>query len=143
MHGDLNGGTRFVWSPPTGNASSPVFHYAGEEPNGFMPKQDVVEFVEDYAKSFNAPVKEGVEVYRVKRDLDSQPYRVSTSIGEFTADSVVVATGGYHTPNIPRVAERLPAHIAQLHSSAYKNPTSIPEGAVLVVGVRSIGLSNC
>jgi putative flavoprotein involved in K+ transport len=51
-----------------------------------------------------------------------------------------VATGGYHRPKIPDFAARLPASITQLHSSEYKNPQALPEGAVLVVGT---GQSGC
>ncbi len=65
---------------------------------------------------------------------------LATSTGEQTADRVVVATGGYHQPKIPAVAERLPEDIRQIHSSAYKNPATLPPGAVLVVGS---GQSGC
>ena len=130
----------FCLVTPNWQCQLPGFHYNGSDPNGFMVKRDVVKFIEDYSQSFDAPVKEGVEVKKVERDRGSHTYRVSTTIGEFTADSVIVATGGYHSPNIPRIAERLPTRIAQLHSSAYKNPASIPEGAVLVVGS---GQSGC
>lgn len=60
-------------------------------------------------------------------------------MGGFTADQVVVASGGYHQPVIPRLAERLPAHILQVHSEQYRNPQSLPEGAVLVVGSGQSG----
>jgi putative flavoprotein involved in K+ transport len=64
---------------------------------------------------------------------------VQTSIGEFSADQVIVASGGYHTPIIPRMAERLPAHIQQIHSEQYRNPQSQPAGNVLVVGSGQSG----
>ncbi|MEM8715450.1 MAG: NAD(P)-binding domain-containing protein, partial [Cyanobacteria bacterium P01_G01_bin.4] len=128
----------FCLVTPNWQCQLPGFHYEGSDPNGFMVKQDIVTFIEDYSASFDAPVKEGVEVTNVRRA--GRHYRVSTSIGEFTADSVIVATGGYHTPNIPRIAERLPDRIAQIHSSTYKNPDQLPEGAVLVVGS---GQSGC
>jgi putative flavoprotein involved in K+ transport len=52
----------------------------------------------------------------------------------------VIATGGYQIPVIPRCAERLPDDILQIHSSLYRNPQSLPQGAVLVVGS---GQSGC
>ncbi|MGK7909813.1 MAG: MSMEG_0569 family flavin-dependent oxidoreductase [Synechococcus sp.] len=130
----------FCLVTPNWQCQLPGFPYQGSEPNGFMPKHEIVKYLEDYARSFNAPLKEGVEVTKVQRDGENQGYQVSTSIGDFTAHSVVVATGGYHTPNIPRIAERLPTHIKQIHSSIYKNPASVPDGAVLVVGS---GQSGC
>jgi putative flavoprotein involved in K+ transport len=55
------------------------------------------------------------------------------------AEQVVVAVGGYHEPRVPRLAERLPADLVQVHSSVYKNPDALPEGAVLVVGTGQSG----
>ena len=52
---------------------------------------------------------------------------------------MIVASGGYHTPIIPRLAERLPVQITQLHSEQYRNPQALPEGAVLVVGSGQSG----
>ncbi|MDN8836982.1 SidA/IucD/PvdA family monooxygenase, partial [Staphylococcus aureus] len=59
--------------------------------------------------------------------------------GEYTADQVVVASGGYHVPIIPRMAERIPATVKQIHSEQYRNPSMLPEGAVLVVGSGQSG----
>ncbi len=61
-------------------------------------------------------------------------------MGGFTADQVVVATGGYHIPKFPKMAERLPESIVQLHSSQYQNPQSLSDKAVLVIGT---GQSGC
>jgi putative flavoprotein involved in K+ transport len=83
-------------------------------------------------------VLEHTEVRKVRR-LPSGGYFVSTSNGDFTADQVVVASGGYHTPIVPRMADRLPAGIVQLQSSHYRNPQALPEGAVLVVGSGQSG----
>jgi len=80
-----------------------------------------------------------MDVQRLRRSRDGS-FVLATSIGEFTAEHVVVATGGYHTPAIPRLAEWLPSDIVQLHSSHYRNPQSLPRGAVLVVGT---GQSGC
>jgi len=52
----------------------------------------------------------------------------------------VIAVGGYHTPQIPRLGERLPEEIVQIHSSAYRSPAQVPPGEVLVVGT---GQSGC
>ncbi len=51
----------------------------------------------------------------------------------------MVASGGYHEPIVPRMAERLPASIAQIHSAQYRNAEQLPEGAVLVVGSGQSG----
>jgi putative flavoprotein involved in K+ transport len=113
--------------------------YKGADPHGFMKKDEIVQYLEAYAKSFEPPLREGVSVQRL-RQLENGGFEVSTTIGDFTAGQVVVAVGGYHTATIPRMAERLPAGLVQIHSSAYKNPESLPPGAVMVVGS---GQSGC
>jgi len=129
----------FCLVTPNWQCQLPGFPYAGDDPDGFMLKSEVVQYVRDYAASFAAPVQEGVAVRRVQ-PLAGDRFEVDTSIGTFTADQVVIATGGYHTPRIPRVAERLPRSIQQLHSSQYRNPEQLPAGDVMVVGT---GQSGC
>ena len=82
---------------------------------------------------------EGIGVSRLGRK-DKGMFAVSTSVGEYTADQIVVAVGGYHTPTVPRIAKRLSHDVVQLHSARYLNPQSLPEGGVLVVGS---GQSGC
>ena len=67
-------------------------------------------------------------------------FRLEAGDADYTADAVVLAVGGYHQPNLPRFAERLPGSIQQLHSSAYRNSRQLPPGEVLVVGS---GQSGC
>jgi putative flavoprotein involved in K+ transport len=128
----------FCLVTPNWQCQLPGFPYQGDDPHGFMVKSEIVNYVRAYAKSFDAPVQEGVEVTRVQQSGDR--FTVTTSMGEFTADQVVIAAGGYHKPRIPRLAERLPRSIHQLHSSQYRNPEQLPEGDVMVVGT---GQSGC
>ena len=128
----------FCLVTPNWQCTLPGYHYPGSAPNGFMQRDEIVQYIEDYARHFDPPVQEGVTVSRVRR-IDDR-YEIATSQGDYTADQVVVATGGYHHPKIPRMAERLPATVTQLHSSQYKKPEALPDGAVLVVGT---GQSGC
>jgi putative flavoprotein involved in K+ transport len=128
----------FCLVTPNWQCTLPGFPYTGDDPDGFMPRDEIVGYVQSYAKSFQANIQEGVAVTQLQKDEDT--YRVTTSIGDFTADQVVVATGGYHQPKIPKIGDRLPATVLQLHSSAYKNPESLPEQGVLVIGT---GQSGC
>jgi putative flavoprotein involved in K+ transport len=127
----------FCLVTPNWQCQLPGFGYDGDDPDGFMPGRAVVEFLEKYAASFDPPLAEGVEVTRLRR---GDRFELVTSAGEMTADQVVVATGPYHQPAVPRLAERLPAGIVQLHSSQYRNPGRLPAGPVLVVGT---GQSGC
>ncbi|MBD2318199.1 MSMEG_0569 family flavin-dependent oxidoreductase [Phormidium tenue] len=129
----------FCLVTPNWQCQLPGYPYKGNEPEGFIKKDEIVAYIENYARSFNPPIQEGVEVLNLRRG-DRGIFEVTTSIGDYTADQVVVAAGAYHQPKIPKIAERLPAHILQVHSSKYKNPESLPEGAVLVIGT---GQSGC
>ena len=129
----------FCLVTPNWQCTLPGYHYCGENPNGFMEKDAIVEYIKDYAESFKPPIKEGVEVFSVTNNSQGL-FEVASSIGNYTADQVVVATGNYHQAKIPRIAEKLANNILQLHSSEYKNPESLPEGEVLVVGS---GQSGC
>jgi putative flavoprotein involved in K+ transport len=130
----------FCLVTPNWQCQLPGFPYQGEKMHGFMKKDEIVQYIEHYAATFKPPVKEGVEVSSLRRNATQNGFELTTSIGEYTADQVVIATGGYHLPKIPRIAERLPETILQLHSSEYKSPHTLPEKSVLVVGT---GQSGC
>jgi putative flavoprotein involved in K+ transport len=51
----------------------------------------------------------------------------------------VIATGLYQAPKIPGPSLRIASNILQIHSMDYKNPSSLPGGAVLVVGTGQSG----
>src|SRR6266436_5463174 len=121
----------FCLVTPNWQCRLPGFPYTGPDPHGFMLKEDIVKYVEDYARSFNPPVIEGVSATSL-RPSPSGGFELQTSAGTCQADQVVVATGGYHVASITRLAERLPDTLTQLHASAYRNPDALPPGEVLV-----------
>lgn len=112
--------------------------YDGPDPDGFMGREEVVGFFDDYASSFAAPVHTGVTVTRVVRDLDGD-WVVETDRGTWRASDVVVATGHMDRPAVPAAARDLPGDVVQLHSSRYRNPAQLPEGRVVVVGAGPSG----
>ena len=129
----------FCLVTPNWQCRLPGFPYPGDDPDGFMVGADIVGYLEKYAASFDPPLVEGVSVDRLRRTPDGV-FELATTAGTCTADQVVVATGPYHQPAVPRIAERLPAGVTQVHSSQYRNPAQLPAGAVLVVGT---GQSGC
>jgi putative flavoprotein involved in K+ transport len=128
----------FCLVTPNWQCLLPGFGYRGSDPNGFMLRDEIVAYLQDYAKHLETPVCEGVEVTRLRRH--DRGFELSTSAGTLTAGQVVLATGPYQVPRTPRLAERLPEGITSLHSSEYRNPESLPPGGVLVVGT---GQSGC
>jgi putative flavoprotein involved in K+ transport len=129
----------FCLVTPNWQCQLPGFGYPGADPHGFMVRDQIVQYLQDYAASFKPPLVEGVTAQRLRR-TSSRAFEVVTSQGVLTADQVVVATGPYQVPVIPRIAERLPPAITQLHSSQYRTPDELPAGPVLVVGT---GQSGC
>ncbi len=103
-----------------------------------MVKDQINEWLTGFVKHVNPPALEGVVVQKVSQK-EREPFTVETSRGAFTADQVVVASGGYHQPIVPRMAEKLPKGMVQMHSAEYRNPQQLPEGKVLVVGCGQSG----
>ncbi|MSW39429.1 MAG: SidA/IucD/PvdA family monooxygenase [Actinobacteria bacterium] len=126
-------------------ANGPAWHdrFPGLEfnadPDAFVTKHDIIQYFESYAEKFNAPIKTGVDVTSVRRAQDGAGFDVQTSDGTYKAQFVVAATGPFQKPIIPAVIPDTAA-VEQMHSSNYRNPAQLPEGAVLVVGAGSSGV---
>lgn len=128
----------FTLVTPNWQCEMPGYKYSGEEPNGFMNKEQVVDFITGYASSFNPPIKNNVLVTSVEKN--DRAYVVKTSLGTYTAQEVVIASGAFHNPLIPPVAKKLPSYINNLHSSEYKNGRTLGDKDIMVVGS---GQSGC
>jgi putative flavoprotein involved in K+ transport len=128
----------FCLVTPNWQCQLPGFPYQGGDPDGFMVRDDIVGYLEDYARSFAVPLHEGVPATRLRGRRDGG-FDVDTSAGSLVAAQVVVATGPYQVPLRPRMAERLTSSVHQMHSSEYRNPESLPDGGVLVVGSGQSG----
>lgn len=127
-------------------ANGPVWHdrfpgmeFEGMSPDAFASKEQVADYFEAYVQRFEVPVRTGVEVTRVVRNVGRPGFRVETSDGVIQARHVVAATGPFQRPVIPAIAPRSET-LVQLHSADYRNPGQLPAGAVLVVGAGSSGV---
>lgn len=129
----------FCLVTPNWQCRLPGYAYTGPDPDGFMVAAELTEWLDGYVASFDPPVREHTAVTSVRAREDGGGFDVLTTGGAIRAEQVVVATGGYHRPMIPRIAERLPASVAQVHSSRYRNPQQLPAGPVLVVGTGQSG----
>ncbi len=126
-------------------ANGPVWHdrfpskeFSDIDPDAFATKEQVADYFVAYAEQIDAPVRCGVEVMSVHRNVGGPGFRAETSKGVLEANNVVAATGPFQRPVIPAVVPE-DAGVVQIHSSAYRNPEQLPEGAVLVVGAGSSG----
>jgi putative flavoprotein involved in K+ transport len=127
----------FTLVTPNFQVRMPGAEYNGDNPYGFMSKEEVVKYFDDYVELFDLPVHCGIEVFSVEKQ--GKRYAVRTSEVDYEADNVVIATGLYQSPRIPLFSVHISSNIVQIHSSQYRNPSSLPSGAVLVVGTGQSG----
>jgi putative flavoprotein involved in K+ transport len=106
-------------------------------PASVPTKDEVADYLVQYAERFALPVRLGRRVEALSRHAGG--YLLRAGGERYVARHVVAATGPYHQPNIPAFAAELDPGIAQLHSSAYRNPGQLPAGDALVVGAGSSG----
>jgi putative flavoprotein involved in K+ transport len=116
----------------------PGAEYDGPEPDGFMPRDEVVAYFERYVDRVQLPVQYNTRIVSIKPH-DNASFRLETPERTLTARNVVIATGFEQLPNIPAFATAFAPGIEQLHSSRYRNPESLPAGGVLVVGSAQSG----
>ena len=128
----------FCLVTPNWQCQLPGHAYEGADPHGFMRRDEILRYLDGFKAKLRAPLEEGVTVGRVTQGREGG-FEVRTDAGTVTADNVVVASGGYHQPVIPRMAERLPADVLQIHSAQYRNAAALPPGRVLVVGCGQSG----
>ncbi len=127
-----------VANGPAWHDRFPGMEFSDIDPDAFAPKEKVADYFVAYAEKIAAPIRCGVEVKDVQRNIGRPGFRVETSEGVIEADNVVAATGPFQCPVIPPVVPE-DAGVIQMHSSDYRNPGQLPEGAVLVVGAGSSG----
>lgn len=102
--------------------------------------REMGDYLAAYADRFQLPVRSGVRVDRLERAGDGlSGFVVTAGARSYQADQVIVATGAFQVPRVPAFAAQLDPAILQLHSSAYRNPSQLRPGPVLVVGVSHSG----
>ncbi|MFF7552997.1 flavin-containing monooxygenase [Streptomyces olivaceus] len=128
-----------VANGPAWHDRFPGLEFSDVAPDAFASKEQVAEYFVAYAEKIGAPVRTGVEVTSVRRRAGRSGFRVETSQGSIDARFVVAATGPFQRPVFPPIVPDGAVPV-QMHSSGYRNPEQLPEGAVLVVGAGSSGV---
>ncbi len=128
----------FCLMSPNWTGQLPGHHYDGDDPDGFMARDEVVADLERYAAGFRAPVREGVDVTSL-RPGSGGGFVLQTSAGQIAARMVVLGTGAYQRPSRPPGAATLPADLLAVDVRGYRNPAALPAGPVLVVGSGQSG----
>lgn len=127
----------FCLVTPNWMVQLPGFPYKGADPDGFLARDEIVDYLRGYAAAFKPPLQEGVSVTHLAKT--SEGFVASTTAGTIRARNVVVCAGYFHDAKLPRAAEKLDGSIVQLHSRDYKSSDQLPDGGVLVVGSGQSG----
>jgi putative flavoprotein involved in K+ transport len=108
------------------------------EPDGYPGRDEVVSYLEQYARAFDLPVRFRSHVRSLEAEDDGFVLELADG-RRLAADQVVVTTGPFHVPRVPAVADELDPALFQAHSAAYRSPSAVPDGTVLVVGGGNTG----
>ena len=127
----------FTLVTPNWTFRLPGAEYKGSDPDGFMPRHEIVAYFEQYVERYHLPVRFNTNVQLVEKA--NGRYRVEANEAIFNARNVVIATGLFQLPKIPPYSANLPDTVLQLHSGEYRNPEALPPGAVLVIGSAQSG----
>lgn len=121
---------------PRAYSALPGLALEGDQ-TGYPNKDEIVDYLERYSQKFDLPIQFNSDVKKVYKEGNMFNIQVNESL--IQTKQVVVATGPLHTPRIPSFSQVLPKDIFQLHTSEYKNPSQLIDGAVLVVGGGNSG----
>ncbi len=127
----------FCLVTPNWQCQLPGFPYNGDDPDGFMVKDEIINYLKAYRDFFNPPIQFSSPVSSLSQE--NGLFHIKTPKQYFTADQVVLACGGYHKPNILPFAQQFPDSMTQVHSRDYKNSKQLPEGEVMVIGTGQSG----
>ena len=128
----------FCLVSPNWTVQLPDRPYDGDDPDGFMPRDEIVTYLEGYRDAFALPVREGVTAVSIERGADG--FHIQTTIGDLQARALVLANGAFQRPHRPAGAETLPSDLLRIDVNDFRNATSLPPGRILIVGS---GQSGC
>ena len=122
---------------PRRYSALPGLLFAGEA-DAYPTRDEVIAYLERYAASFELPIVLNGEVEKVEQDDDGR-FRLEVDGRILITDQIVVATGPFQTPFVPKLAENLGDDVFQTHAVGYRRPDEVPTGTVLVVGGGNTG----
>lgn len=128
----------FTYVTPNWMNALPGAPIENADPDGYLARDEIIRYFEQYSSRFNLPVQYHTHVTSVTPAQGG--YQVATSQGDYLAHNVVIATGFFQSPRLPAYHSQLPEDLQQLHTSQYRNPKQLQPGAVFVIGS---GQSGC
>ncbi len=128
----------FCLVTPNWSVRLPGRPYTGPDPDGFMARDEIVTTLEEYARSFRAPLRTGVMVKEVEQSPNGG-FLVHTRAGDLHCRAVVLATGSFQRAHRPASADKLPPSLPRIDADAYRREVDLPPGGVLVIGSGQSG----
>jgi putative flavoprotein involved in K+ transport len=107
------------------------------ETDGFPTKDQIADYLAEYARHFKLPVRNGVRVERLEKQGDR--FVLTCGTRRYECSNVIVAMANYQVPRMPHFAAEIDSRIVQLHSHEYRNSSQLNPGSVLVVGAGNSG----
>lgn len=123
---------------PNWQSRLPGHHYVGDDPGGYRTMSETIDLLQAYADLTNAPVITDVVVESVSHALDG--YRVATNQGNWSCQTVVIATGACNMAKLPACAGNVSPGITSISPLEYRSPQQLPDGGVMVVGASASGV---
>jgi putative flavoprotein involved in K+ transport len=128
----------FCLVTPNWSVRLPGHPYDGDDPDGYMPRDEIVAYLQRYAVATGTPIREGIEVLAIE-PRDGR-FAVRTADGAINAGSVIISTGAYQRPHRPPGTDSIGGDLVRFDVRSYEEPTQVPDGRVLVIGA---GQSGC
>lgn len=105
----------------------------------YASRDEFADYLERYAAHFELPVQLGRHIFRLAR-IGSGAFEAELEDGtRVPASEVIVATGAFQRPIVPKLAAQFGHDVLQLTTETYRNPRQLPDGPVLIVGDGASG----
>lgn len=127
----------FTFVTPNWTIKLPGAEYDGNDPDGYLPRNEIVKYFENYILKYSLPVRFNEKVLSVEKQ--NGKFLITTNNNIYKSGNVVIATGSFQKPKLPIFSNNISSDILQLHSTEYRNPSQLPDGNVLVVGSAQSG----
>ncbi len=129
----------FCLVTPNWSVQLPGFPYDGNNPNGFMPRDEIVAYLERYAAFFDCPVRTGANVTGVASGPEGDFSIALDGDDGLRARNLIVSTGAYQKPHAPAGMDGFPDHVRVVDITGYTGASDLPDGDVLIIGSGQTG----
>lgn len=122
---------------PRRYSALPGLPFPGDH-DGYPTRDEVIAYLERYAETFQLPIELDSDVKQLDHGDDGR-FRLAVGGRTINSGQVVVATGPFQTPYVPKLSEKRAADLFQTHAVGYRKPGDVPTGTALVVGGGNTG----